>query len=96
MGASVKISATQPDTLTLSGHVLAPGGAGLRNATVELADREGNTRRVVTGTFGSFSFDGLKPGAAYTVSVLSKRYRFTPRPVVMAENLVDVDFAAIE
>lgn len=82
--------------VTISGHVFAPGGAGLRNATVTLTDSNGETRSVVTSTFGAFSFDGVTAGETYVVGVSSRRYRFSPRVVQVTDSLSDLDFTGVE
>jgi hypothetical protein len=82
--------------VTISGHVFAPGGAGLRNATVTLTNSTGESRSVVTSTFGAFSFDGVAAGETYVVNVSSRRYRFSPRVVQVTDSLTDLDFTGIE
>jgi len=82
--------------VTISGHVYAPGGAGLRNANVTITDSNGESRSVVTSTFGAFSFDGVTAGDTYVVRVSSRRYRFTPRVVQVTDSLSDLDFTGIQ
>lgn len=62
---------------TITGRVLTPTGAGIRNVVVVL---EGGSLsspfRTTTGSFGYFSFDGLEPGQIYVITISSKRYGF--------------------
>ena len=93
-----KISIAGPNALSveISGRVLIPGGAGLRNATVTLTDASGSTRSVTTGTFGYYRIDGIAPGQSYTLAVTSRRYRFTQTRITASESLSGVDLIAQE
>ncbi|MBK9527133.1 MAG: carboxypeptidase regulatory-like domain-containing protein [Acidobacteria bacterium] len=93
-----KISIAGPNALSveISGRVLIPGGAGLRNATVTLTDASGSTRSVTTGTFGYYRIDGIAPGQSYTLAVTSRRYRFTQTRITPSESLSGVDLIAQE
>lgn len=63
--------------VAVSGRVLNPEGAGIRNAIVIL-EGDGLTapRTVVTSSFGYFTFDDVEVGQMYIISVSSKRYGF--------------------
>ena len=84
-------------TASVSGRVTTADGQGIRNAKVVVT---GNslTEPVVatTGSFGYFTFEGLRTEETYVVSVNSRRYMFsTPNRVIMlADNVADVDFVA--
>jgi len=82
--------------VAISGHVFAPGGAGLRNATVTLTDSNGQSRSAVTSSFGAFTFDGVTAGDTYVIAVASRRYRFSPRVVQVTDSLSDLDFTGVE
>jgi hypothetical protein len=58
--------------------VTNPDGILLRNAIVLLTDSQGVTRKVVTGSFGYYSFDKVTVGETYVIQVTSKRYVFAP------------------
>jgi hypothetical protein len=82
--------------VTITGRVMTPEGAGLRNATVTLTDGSGVTRNVTTGSFGYYTFEDVLTGQAYTVGVRSRRYRFTSRQVNVNANVTDFDFVGQE
>jgi hypothetical protein len=82
--------------VTVSGRVTSASGQGIRNATVVLTDAAGNRRTATTGSFGFYSFEGVEAGATYVVGVTSKRFRFTPRTISVADSLADVDFVGQE
>ncbi|MEQ1642262.1 MAG: Ig-like domain repeat protein [Pyrinomonadaceae bacterium] len=92
------ISIAGPNALSveISGRVLIPGGAGLRNATVTLTDASGVTRSAITGTFGYYRIDGIAPGQSYTLAVTSRRYRFAQTRITPADSLSNVDLIAQE
>ncbi len=76
----------------VSGRVLTPDGRGIRNAKVIVTDAAGNKRVATTGSFGFYRFADIESGQAYTISVASKQYRFTPRVINLVDSLVDFDF----
>ena len=92
------ISIAGPNALSveISGRVLIPGGAGLRNATVTLTDASGVSRSATTGTFGYYRIDGIAPGQSYTIAVTSRHYLFAPRQITPSESLTGLDLIAPE
>jgi cytochrome c peroxidase len=89
-------SPTESSFITISGSVFTPDGFGLRNATVVLTDPSGSQRRAVTSSFGIFSFDNVQANLTYTLSVSSRRYRFTPAIVTPTANLTNVNFVGLQ
>ncbi|MFT3743607.1 MAG: carboxypeptidase-like regulatory domain-containing protein [Pyrinomonadaceae bacterium] len=85
-----------PTTFTVSGRVLTPSGIGIRNVQVSLFDPQNVQRIAVTSSLGTYSFDQLQPGAQYTLTVTSKRYRFAPLVVQMSSNLSNVDLIGLQ
>ncbi|MBC7898444.1 MAG: carboxypeptidase regulatory-like domain-containing protein [Saprospiraceae bacterium] len=77
----------------VSGRVTA-GGRGLYRAIVRITDSQGNSREFITSSFGYYRFNGVATGQTYIISVLSKRFEFTPRNVTVNEELANVDFIA--
>ncbi len=82
--------------VSVSGRVTRPGGQGLANAVVSMTDSLGVTRTATASTFGYYSFDNVPIGETYTIFVASRRYRFLPRTLTIADNLTDIDFAGQE
>ena len=82
--------------VSVSGRVLTPDGRGLRNAVVSLIDSQGVSRTATTSSFGRYSFSDVRAGESYTITVSSKRYRFTPRQMLISDNLSNVDFVGLE
>jgi len=78
--------------VTVSGRVLAPGGGGLRNASVTLMGSDGVTRRVITNAFGHYSFDSVTAGGSYLMGVESRRFHYTARVVQVSDSLSEVNF----
>ncbi len=83
-------------SVTVSGRVLTPTGQALRNAVVTLISQEGNRQTATTSSFGLFSFANVPNGASYTVTIASKRFRFTPRQVQVNGNLALGDLVGLE
>jgi glucose/arabinose dehydrogenase len=82
--------------VAVSGRVTTPGGQGLRNATVVLTDSRGGRRIATTSSFGIYQFDGVSTGENYTLTVISKRYRFAPKQQAINYQLTDADFVGLE
>lgn len=82
--------------VSISGRVTTPGGQNLRNAVVSLIDSNGVRRTATTSSFGLYSFEGVRTGETYTLTVGSKRYRFSPRVLPVDAALANVDFVGLE
>lgn len=81
---------------TVTGKVTTPAGLGLRNAIVSIIDSAGVRRTATTSSFGLYSFDNVATGGVYTITVGSKRYRFSPRSLQIDGNLTGIDFVGLE
>ncbi|HEX6625089.1 MAG TPA: Calx-beta domain-containing protein, partial [Pyrinomonadaceae bacterium] len=65
------------DLFSITGRVTGTGGQGLLGVNVTLS---GAAQRVTTtDAAGNYSFDGLAPGASYTVTPSETNYVFTPQ-----------------
>jgi trimeric autotransporter adhesin len=95
-------SATTPDigadefaaftaaTVTISGRIQTPDGAGIRNVYVTLTEQNGETRSVATGSFGYYSFDEVQVGQTVVLRATAKRYSFSqPERVIFVEESID-------
>lgn len=87
---------TTGPTFTVSGRVLTPQGAGLRNAIVSMTDSRGIKQTATSSSFGTYSFANARVGETYVLTVSSRRFRITPRTVVITGNLTDVDLTGLE
>ena len=82
---------------SVSGRVTTAEGFGIRNATVVITGNSlSSPITATTGSFGYFTFDGLRTGETYVVTVNSQRYTFgKPSQVIsLIDNVVDADFTA--
>ncbi|MEQ1606744.1 MAG: hypothetical protein ABL999_17920 [Pyrinomonadaceae bacterium] len=82
--------------VTVSGRVTTPGGQNLRNVVVSIIDSLGVRRTATTSSFGIYSFDSVRTGEIYTLTVASKRYRFSPKIMQIDAALSNVDFVGLE
>ena len=80
-------------SVSVSGRVMV-GKAGLTNAVVTLTDSNGGTRTARTSLFGYYGFDDVEVGQSYTMTVMSKRYYFTPQVVTINEEVENLNFIA--
>lgn len=83
-------------SVSISGRVLTATGNGLSGAIISLIDQTGETRIVRTNAFGYYRFDEIQAGSTVVLSVVSKRYTFTPRVVNAAETISDLNFVMPE
>lgn len=79
----------------ISGRVFGADGRGLANVRVYLSSPSGVPKTTTTSSFGYYSFENT-PEGDYTISVASRRFRFTPRPIQLINNLTDVDLIGQE
>lgn len=80
--------------VSISGRVTTADGSGVRNAILSMTDPDGVTRTARTSSFGYYRFDAIQPGRTYVISVASKRYTFSPRAVMIEDELAGLDFIA--
>jgi hypothetical protein len=82
---------------SISGRVLTADGRGIRNARIVIS---GNSLEhpisVTTGSFGWYTFDGLRTGETYVLTVNSRRFTFSipSRVISLVDNVADADFIA--
>ena len=82
--------------VTVTGRLTNAAGQGIRNAIVTMTDPSGNRRTALTGSFGIYRFDDVAVGATYVVAPSSRRYRFTPQLVNVADSIAGLDFVGRE
>jgi hypothetical protein len=85
--------------VSISGRVLTAEGQGIRNATISVTGNSLMTPLTVqTGSFGYYTFEGLRAGETYVVTVASQRYTFTApsRVISLVDNVTDADFVAVQ
>lgn len=83
-------------TVIVSGRVVTPSGIALRNAVVSLFDAQNVRRTATTSSFGLYSFDNVRVGETYILSVASKRFRFAPQILQFNASASNVDFVGLE
>jgi hypothetical protein len=96
-GWQIQFIPTTAASLGISGRVTTANGNGIRNATVVITGSSLPAPIVATtGSFGYYSFDGLKSGETYVITVNSRRYTFSmpSRVISLVDNIVDADFIA--
>jgi hypothetical protein len=81
--------------VSVSGRVFDANGAALRNARVTLDDGTGHSLTAITNAFGYYHFDTVQAGRAYIVGASARGYTFTPRVVMVNDQLTDLDMAAL-
>lgn len=82
----------------VGGRIMTPNGSGIRNVRVTLTAPDGQTRTVLTGSFGYYRFEGVPVGATYIISIFSSRFTFS-RPtqvVAVLDAVTDINFIADE
>ncbi|QQS34081.1 MAG: carboxypeptidase regulatory-like domain-containing protein [Acidobacteriota bacterium] len=82
--------------IEVSGRVLTPSGQGLRSATVILTDSTGASRNITTSSFGFFRFDNINAGENYTLTVVSRTFRFNPTNINTNTSIFNLDITGVE
>ena len=85
-----------PVGVSVSGRVLTPDGRGLRNSAVSITDSQNVRQNATTSSFGFYLFDNVRAGETYTITVTSKRYRFSPRILAINGSIANLDFLGLE
>ncbi|HLM00846.1 MAG TPA: carboxypeptidase-like regulatory domain-containing protein, partial [Pyrinomonadaceae bacterium] len=81
-------------SVSISGQVLTATGQSVPNARVFLTDNLGVKRAAISNGFGYYSFESVTVGETYVLSVVSKRYTFTPQAVNVNEELTALNLIA--
>ncbi|MEQ1604525.1 MAG: carboxypeptidase regulatory-like domain-containing protein [Pyrinomonadaceae bacterium] len=92
------VTVTPPSVsfVTIGGKVTTPAGQNLRNVTVNLIDSNNVRRVATTSSFGIYSFTNVATAQTYTLTVTSKRYRFSPRIETITAAVSNLDFVGLE
>lgn len=80
----------------VSGKVTTPAGQALRNAVITIIDPQGTRRTATTSSFGNYSFANVATGQNHTLTVASKRYRFSPKSAQISTSVANLDFVGLE
>jgi hypothetical protein len=80
--------------VTVAGRVITSSGVGMHRVMVILTDQAGNPRSTRTNSFGYYRFPEVEIGQTYVISVASKEYLFTPRIILLTDEITDLDFVA--
>ena len=80
----------------ISGRVLTREGRAIFRARVTVTDQNGDVRTVQTNPFGYYRFEDIRPGETYVINATHKQYRFNAQIINVYENLIDMDFIAME
>ncbi len=96
MFGTVTIAEPAAQLVTVGGRVTTPGGQGLRNALVRLIDSNNVRRTATTSSFGLYTFNNVETGSSYTITVSSRRYRFSSQVVQITDNVSNLDFVGLE
>lgn len=78
---------------TLRGRIVNASGSPISRALVVLTDANGQTRTVVTNSFGRYELSGVPVGQGYVLNVIHKGYQFNPQVIDISQDLV-VDVTA--
>ncbi len=67
--------------------ILGDSERGVSNANITLTNNRGEIRVARSNSFGYFHFDGIEAGRDYTININSKEYIFSPRLIVVDDNI---------
>lgn len=92
---TVQIFPVLAASVSVSGRAGTAYGRGIAGAAVILTDLHGNTRAVVTNSFGYFRFDGVTAGQTYVVTASSREYQFAQQFVTVTDDVTDLTLTAL-
>ncbi len=96
-GWGIEFFASTAANASISGRVMTADGRPIRNATVTVTGNSLAEPKIAqTGTFGYYTFDELRTGETYIVTVNQRRFTFQmpSRVVSLSDNITDLDFIA--
>ncbi len=76
--------------VTVSGSVKTADGRGINNVLITMTGANGETRTVISSSFGFFRFNDVEVGGTYIFTVKSKRFIFA-QPMLVRSILEDAD-----
>jgi hypothetical protein len=84
--------------VSVSGRVMTADGRPVQQVTIEIADTDGNVRRVLTNNFGYYVIENVAAGRNYVLSAKSRQWRFSPpnRLLSVTDPIDDANFTAME
>ncbi|HEX8247163.1 MAG TPA: SBBP repeat-containing protein [Pyrinomonadaceae bacterium] len=89
--SSLSLAPPTAASVAVGGRVTV-GANGLARARVTLTDINGETRSVLTSSFGYYRFNDVAAGETYILSVSHKRYAFAPQVVSVMEEMNELNF----
>ena len=78
--------------VVVAGRVVTIKGVPLSGVRMILSDADGNIVEVFTNAAGFYVFDDVPAGETYTLSPQLKLFTFTPRVLMVEDNMEDVNF----
>jgi N-acetylneuraminic acid mutarotase len=83
-------------SVALGGRVLNSVGGGISRTSVSLTNLNGETRTVLTNSFGIFRFDAVRAGESYVISVQHKKIQFNPPALLInaTEDALGINFSS--
>ena len=90
----VELSAAAPNQAEIEGRLLNSMGQGVPNARITLTDLAGESRSVVSNSFGVYRFGGLQVGQTYTLRAESRGFAFAPMTASVTGRSQSVDMIA--
>ena len=96
-GGIVTIGAATVERATVAGRVTTQSGRSIRNVIINLMDSQGNSRTLITNSFGYFEFKDVAVGETYTLEAKAKLYTFSQPTLVVNvdQNLTEINFTAL-
>ncbi|CAN5230400.1 hypothetical protein BH10ACI1_BH10ACI1_27580 [soil metagenome] len=91
---TLSVAAPVAASVPISGRVVTQDGRAIAKARVSITNPNGETRTVLTNSFGYYQFEDVEVGETYTINVSSKRYTFAKRIVQVFDEISDLDFTA--
>jgi hypothetical protein len=89
----VTVSPTS-SSVPVGGTIRSATGVSVPNARVVLTNAAGVTRSALSNAFGNYRFENIMVGEAYFIGVTRKGFVFSPRIIVVGDELTELDFTA--
>lgn len=80
--------------VSVGGQVSDSNGNSISRARISITNQNGETRSVMTNTFGFYRFDEVPAGETYIISAFHKRWQFNSQVITVSDEIQNADFTA--
>lgn len=90
---TINLLAPTSANVSISGRVLKADGTPIKGARLVLSGTQTGRAAVLSNAFGYFSFESVATGQTYTISTSARGYTFTPRTIIVTDEISGLEIS---